>query len=87
MDWKSIVDRLRDEIASGKITLHQVLTELDPALAERLALLEQVKEAFGVVQDEWLLDTVRQANTQRLMSQFVGSLGRFPGAAYHFKWH
>lgn len=70
MDWTAAAEGLKREIASGNVTLHQVLAELEPSLPQRLALLEQVKEAFGIAQDELLLDMVQQARTHMLMSQF-----------------
>lgn len=80
MDWKVATKGLKREIESGNVTLHQVLAELEPTLPQRLALLEQIKGAFGIAQDELLLDMVQQAHTHMLMSQFFGSMSCFPQA-------
>ncbi|MGE7225603.1 hypothetical protein [Paenibacillus sp. PDC88] len=87
MDWKVATKGLKREIESGNVTLHQVLAELEPTLPQRLALLEQTKEAFGIAQDELLLGIIKQARTHMLMSQFFGSMFSFPQATQQHKQH
>lgn len=65
MTWEELLAQLKELIESGSVTLEQIWSKLDPEGAKKAAdvqkLLEQVKAALGVTDDNQLVAAVEDA--------------------------
>ncbi|MFF2887010.1 transcriptional regulator [Paenibacillus sp. NPDC057967] len=62
MDWKELLAQLLAKITAGETNLKDVLAGLDADTAAKLELLNKVKNALGVTEDDKLLASVEQAS-------------------------
>ena len=61
MDWKELLAQLKTKISEGAVTLQDVLAGLNPAAAKKAELLDKVKAALGVANDDELLAAAENA--------------------------
>lgn len=61
MDWKELLAQLKAKISEGAVTLQDVLAGLEPAAAKKEDLLNKVKAALGVANDDELLAAAEKA--------------------------